>query len=644
MKRLDGEYSICPHCGWDLNTQQNPEDVLKEGTVLFRKYLVGKVLGRGGFGVTYLGYDLDLRIKVAIKEYFPFGVCMRAGHSYDVMTASSVAENGAFSRGCEVFLDEARTLALFNSPYVVHVRDFFREHGTAYIVMDFAEGITLKQEMRQNGGRLSPERVLELMTPLIRQIGKLHEKNIVHRDIKPDNLMLVNDDNGEHLVLLDFGAARAFVSSETRTMTGVVTPGYAPLEQYSQKSRQGPYTDVYAICATMYHAMTGVLPPSSTERSAENEPIKSFRELGVEAAEQIEPALLHGLALQSANRTQTMEQLLDELGVAEKPQEEKGYSRSAGKTEQSGSVTGFQEKQSTDDSGGKPPRTAFVIGLAAILAVAAALFFVLRGGEPKPEKEEPESTPVETVSPTPTPTPVATPTPTPTPTPAPTPTPMPTPTPISTPTPSEEAVQASLQVGDIIVLGEYEQDYDKTNGKEPLEWRVLEVQEDRALVITDKVIAAMRYNATPQCIWENSDMRAGLNSSFLEENFSEEEWARILPSTVTADINPHYTTDPGSNTTDEVFLLSVDEAKKYFASSETRKAEGTRQARQGSTLVDSTGSSVTTSRWWLRTPGKSASQAAYVDEYGYINYEGYLVTDYIRAMIGIRPAMWISLR
>ena len=313
MRKLEEGQQVCPVCGYDSNAPHNGEDVLPEGTVLFRKYLIGRVLGRGGFGVTYLGYDLDLQLKVAIKEYFPIGVCVRSSQSYNVITASAIEDHTIFSRGCEVFLDEARTLAKFNNPYIVHVRDFFREHGTAYIVMDYVDGITLRAEMKRNGGKLPYERVLTLMKPLIQQLDRLHQRNVIHRDIKPENMMLLDDENGEHLVLLDFGSARTYVSNESRTMTGIVTAGYSPLEQYSQKSRQGAYTDVYALCATMYHAITGVLPPASIERNVDDTPLKSFAECGVIAPKTVEQAIMHGLALKSTERTQTMGELLEEL-------------------------------------------------------------------------------------------------------------------------------------------------------------------------------------------------------------------------------------------------------------------------------------------------------------------------------------------
>ena len=315
MNRVPEGKEVCPECGYVLSRRSNPHDALPEGTVLSRKYLVGKVLGRGGFGITYLGYDLDLQIRVAIKEFLPMGLSTRSSEDYSVLP-STTGEEDAFSRGCAAFLEEARTLAAYESPYIVHVRDYFREHGTAYLVMAYVEGKTLSAEINENGGKVPANRLLGLMKPLILQLDKLHKKNIIHRDIAPDNLIIVKDaETGEeHFVLLDFGAARSFVSSKiSQKYTATVKNGYAPIEQYSQKSKQGPYTDVYALCATIYAALTGVVPPSALERSADGAQIEPLSKYGVNLPDYVEQAILHGLAQNGEDRTQTMRQLYDEL-------------------------------------------------------------------------------------------------------------------------------------------------------------------------------------------------------------------------------------------------------------------------------------------------------------------------------------------
>ena len=320
MRQLDAGQVHCPSCGYNNMKRSNPEDTLPEGSVLNGKYLVGKVLGRGGFGITYLGFDLNLRVRVAIKEYFPVGASMRVANSYNVLSLSNAETTSAFNKGCNVFLNEAQTLAVFNNPYIVHVREVFKEHGTAYIIMDFVDGLTLSKAVTGMGGTMPVDLMLSLMKPLIQQLAVLHRKKIIHRDIKPDNIMLVKEEETgeEHLVLLDFGAARSFISENvTKTYTAVVTPGFAPIEQYSEKSRQGPYTDVYALCATMYYLLSGQAPTAVHER-INGIPLKSFQESGVKIPANIENAIMHGLAIKSDDRIQTMQQLYEELSLEEK--------------------------------------------------------------------------------------------------------------------------------------------------------------------------------------------------------------------------------------------------------------------------------------------------------------------------------------
>ena len=331
MHPLKPGQNICPFCGNDCTHTQNPENTLPEGTILSGKYLIGKILGQGGFGITYLGVDLALNIRVAVKEFFPVGVAIRTPQSIQVTTINSDEISAGFQKGCEEFQAEAMRLARFNSPNIVHVRDYFRENGTAYIVMDFVEGNILSKEVRECGGRIPWKRVITLFVPLMQQLDQIHREHLIHRDIKPDNIKVVKEGgNGrEHLVLLDFGAARGFISAEvTKTYTAVVTPGYAPIEQYSMKSRQGPFTDVYALCATMYALIAGRIPASATDRVTRTEEIPLFSQLGISVPESIERALFHGLALQANNRTQTMLDLYNEISGTAGQKMSGGYGNS----------------------------------------------------------------------------------------------------------------------------------------------------------------------------------------------------------------------------------------------------------------------------------------------------------------------------
>lgn len=317
MKPLETGQIRCPNCGYDNSKPHNDESALPEGTLLSGKFLVGKMIGRGGFGMTYIGYDPVLQKRIAIKEYFPPGLSIRAENSRDIRPLSVSEGPGLFYKGRDAFQSEAVILARFNSPYIVRVNDFFRENNTSYIIMDFVGGESLNEALRHSGGRMPWERVISLFNPLIRELGKLHAQKVIHRDIKPGNIKLVPGEQGEteHLVILDFGAARNFIDRITKTYTAMLTPGYGPTEQYSQHSRQGPFTDVYAVCATMYRCITGEVPPASMDMLAGARTLKPFENFGIRLPSHVKQALLHGMALESKDRTQTMEQLYRELNA-----------------------------------------------------------------------------------------------------------------------------------------------------------------------------------------------------------------------------------------------------------------------------------------------------------------------------------------
>ncbi|MBR6089445.1 MAG: protein kinase, partial [Anaerolineaceae bacterium] len=316
MERLEEGQTICPHCGHDNERILNEEGLLPEGTILNGKYLVGRVLGRGGFGITYLGVELTLKVKVAIKEYFPNGISSRQLNSGQVKVQNQAVNSEGFEKGKEAFQQEAETLAIFNSPSIAHVREYFLENNTAYIVMDYVDGIGLTQEIRRCGGHMPWQRVVDLTLPMMRELDNLHRKNLIHRDIKPDNIKIIRDENTgeERMVLLDFGAARSFASANlTGTYTQILTPGFAPFEQYQARTHLGPYTDIYALCATMYAAITGEKPPSSPDRVMGEDGLKPLNSFGLNIPENIENAILHGLAVDYRYRQQTMAELYREI-------------------------------------------------------------------------------------------------------------------------------------------------------------------------------------------------------------------------------------------------------------------------------------------------------------------------------------------
>jgi len=304
--QLNPGSQYCPLCGYDQNKTPETSYHLTPRTILSGKFMVGKVLGEGGFGITYIGHDVNLEIKVAIKEYYPSGFVSRTTTLSTTVQPASGSQGEFFTKGRDRFVDEARRLAKFsNLPGIVMVKDFFIENGTAYIVMEFVEGQTLKEYLMQVGGRLSVDQVLEMLKPVFESLSKVHEKGIIHRDISPDNLMISRDGS---LKLLDFGAAREFGDDGNKSMSVMLKHGYAPAEQYSTKGVQGAFTDVYALSATIYKAITGVTPESSMDRLMDDT-LQPPSYLGVYIQPYQEAALMRGLAIRQEQRFQTVTEL-----------------------------------------------------------------------------------------------------------------------------------------------------------------------------------------------------------------------------------------------------------------------------------------------------------------------------------------------
>ena len=228
------------------------------------EYRVERYLGSGGFGITYLAIDENLNLRVAIKEYLPSDLALREADNS--VAVKSAADRDDFEWGRERFLDEARSLARFNHPNIVRVQRFLEAHGTSYIVMDYVEGEPLSELLKRKG-TLTEAEVRRSVLPLADGLAAIHVAGLLHRDIKPSNIV-IRDDGVP--VLIDFGSARQAVGVKSRSVTSVVTPGYAPLEQYATRSPQGPATDIYAFGAVLYRCVTGVTPDDATERAIED--------------------------------------------------------------------------------------------------------------------------------------------------------------------------------------------------------------------------------------------------------------------------------------------------------------------------------------------------------------------------------------
>lgn len=319
MKEIENRESAaaCPNCGYNLKNIGAEPHQLQPFTILAGKYLVGKVIGEGGFGISYLGIDLNLEIPVAIKEFYPNGFVTReSNHSTRVSLYSGKNESDV-NKWREGFINEARNLAKFsNLNGIVEVRDFFNENNTAYIVMEFIDGITLKQYLKQNGGKIPVDKTFEMMKPVIKSMSKVHDAGMIHRDISPDNIMITKFGG---MKLLDFGAARDFAGNAEKSLSIMLKPGYAPEEQYRSRGKQGPWSDVYALTATIYKCITGITPVESMERMRQDS-LKSPKELGIKISDIQDAAIRQGMAVYAENRFQSMDALYAALYSDNNPQ------------------------------------------------------------------------------------------------------------------------------------------------------------------------------------------------------------------------------------------------------------------------------------------------------------------------------------
>ncbi|MDP2334293.1 MAG: serine/threonine-protein kinase [Reyranella sp.] len=273
---------------------------LANGLVIGR-YKILAVLGEGGFGITYRCHDTQLHRDVAIKEYLPSGLAIRQGDTQVLPRSTEVSKD--FVWGRSRFLDEARTMAkLSNVPAVVRVHDFLEAHGTAYVVMQLLEGETLAQRLERET-RLPQATIEQILPPLLDGLEQIHGVGFLHRDIKPANIMLGPDGAP---TLIDFGASRADIAGRTQAMTAIFTPGFAAPEQ-SSAGKQGPWTDIYGLAATLYACVTGKPPPSALERLLEDDSAVSIDTAGADYALTLLAAIDVGMLLQAHARPQTID-------------------------------------------------------------------------------------------------------------------------------------------------------------------------------------------------------------------------------------------------------------------------------------------------------------------------------------------------
>lgn len=386
-KEIGRSIKFCPYCGCNINgTRAGALHQLQPNTILNDRYRIDKVIGEGNFGITYLAEDTTLQMKVAVKEFYPKGYVTRESGNSAHVTIYEGSKSAHIAKWRDNFINEARTLAkLSGLPGIVEVRDYFDANGTAYIVMEFLDGDDLETFIEKNGytgpndaqyglgKRITVTQAKEIMGPVIQALAKVHEAGMVHRDISPDNIKFNKKGS---LKVFDFGAAREVDLYGTTEKTVMLKLGYAPEEQHRKTGNQGPWTDVYALCATFYKCITGIIPIDSMERIYQDT-LKKPSDLGIQIDPYDEMALMTGLAIYADKRFSDMNALYKAFyrtGAGAPPvMEPKGGAKQEpqGRPPQPMGQPQVQEKK-------KSKAGLFIaIGAAVSVALVAAIIFLI---------------------------------------------------------------------------------------------------------------------------------------------------------------------------------------------------------------------------------------------------------------------------
>lgn len=357
----------------DTNAQDYKE--LQPGTGLFNnKYVIEKKIGEGGFGITYRAVQTGLNRAVCIKEYFLAGRCVRNTQAKTVQLQG--ADEELFEKYRKAFVKEAQTLAAMHHPGIVEVIDIFDENNTSYMVMPFVEGRSLQSIVEKNGPLTYPEAV-NYIGQIANAVGYIHERHILHRDIKPDNIMITADYKA---VLIDFGSAREFEEDKEQSHTSMVTHGYAPTEQYTRNSRKGAYTDIYAIGATLYFVLTGQVPMEAAARITETMP--EPKQLKPDLPDEANRTIMKAMQLKSQDRHQSIQEFMDDLRNVGGSNEQSSSAQNASTTNSSTKSTSTSQMQTTQTPSKKKKSKAalLVICIVGVIVAAATAYFLFGNG------------------------------------------------------------------------------------------------------------------------------------------------------------------------------------------------------------------------------------------------------------------------
>lgn len=619
---------------------------LQKNTGLIGRYVIQEVLGQGGFGITYLGIDKLYGNKVAIKEYYPQEIAMRKAQYEDVVTVTSIEEKNNYDKGKKRFLDEAQVMARFNkNEGIVKILDFFEANNTAYIVMEYLEGITLKQYLGKYGV-IQFRNLIEMMLPLLEALIEIHSQGLIHRDISPDNIMVQHNSK---LKLMDFGAARDYTESGNKSLTVILKPGYAPPEQYQTHGVQGPWTDIYALCATIYKCLTGITPPDAIARVMDDK-FKEPDQLDGKLSPDIKKILWKGMNIFPEERYQDIvefgEDVCDALFIPEENKKldldnEKNIDEDLDSPDKDNEsvlkddkIEGAVKKTSIPKKEKRKSPVKKVLVIIVCLLLAGGIKYYSTGNEQEistAKKDLVENPKIV----------------------------------------KDTSVEGGKKVTwDCIWFGSYPQTkivssskendlystletangWDKNNdiiiGKEkyhrakksyfkyePIKWRVIKCENGEALLLSDIVLDKQKYNKRLKKVtWEKSTLRKWLNKKFMNRAFSSSEQEAIRTTKVINEDNYYYKTDGGNDTLDKIYLLSLsetDEEKEYgFTDS------------YGMTIKYSNYADLDDYQyWWLRTPGEKNISAAAVDMFG----EAYVGGGESDMELGIRPVLHLNL-
>lgn len=319
MARIRNENNVCLYCLGELkngvcsvcgraDNVSAPPHHLPPRTLLHKRYLIAHAIGEGGFGITYSAWDITNGDHVAIKEYFPGGYVTRDPRNMHIII-NQKEHHAASNRGLKRFIDEAKNLqALRSLVGIVEVKDFFSANSTAYIVMEFLDGISLKNYVKKKG-KLDCTTALTILKPVILSLEEIHSAGMIHRDISPDNIIITRDNE---VKLIDFGASKYTDAEQNQGVSIVLKQGFAPEEQYRLRGEQGPWTDIYALGVTIFFCITGQLPPESIQRMYEDDIVLPSK-AGAEITKAQEAALMKAIAVFSKDRYRTVRELATDL-------------------------------------------------------------------------------------------------------------------------------------------------------------------------------------------------------------------------------------------------------------------------------------------------------------------------------------------